>query len=171
MVWILTAGREGFAWDIINLGRGRFFGYVAVWMQGWQLGQILGVTPCAALSFQHIPRAEYCPTGSCPGAWDEIPGCFTGQEGSVDPGLGWLLGGEEAALGTSRLLAWCCVCLWTPGCVPANPYNVGWVFECSRRGVSSRTVPFVGAEVMQNTEMYQRKKWGWKGPGGFWGLV
>lgn len=127
--------------------------------------------PCAALSFQHIPRAEYCPTGSCHGAWGEISGCFTGQEGSVDPGLGWLLGGEEAALGTSRLLAWCCVCLWTPGCVPANPYNVGWVFECSRRGVSSRTVPFVDAEVMQNTEMYQRKKWGWKGPGGCWGLV
>lgn len=53
MVWILTAGREGFAWDIISLGRGRFFGYVAVWMQGWQLGQILGVTPCAAFSTSH----------------------------------------------------------------------------------------------------------------------
>lgn len=29
---------------------------------------------------------------------------------------------------------------------PAKPYNVVWVLECSRRAVSSRAVPLVGAE-------------------------
>lgn len=37
---------------------------------------------------------------------------------------------------------------------------LGVVFECSRRGVSSRTMPLVDAEVIQNTEICQRKKVG-----------
>lgn len=63
---------------------------------GVTAGTVVRSDLCSALSFQHFPRAEYLPTGSCHGAWDEISGCFSGQEGSVDPGLGWLLGGEES---------------------------------------------------------------------------
>lgn len=85
-----------FAWNTMCLGRDRFFWICGSLDAGVAAGTDVRSDPHPALSFQHFPRAEYLPTGSCHGAWDEILGCFSGQEGSVDPGLGCLLNGEES---------------------------------------------------------------------------
>lgn len=64
----------------------------------------------------------------------------------VDPGLGWLLGGEESLGDIQAAGIVLCVLVDIRMC-PAHPQNVVWVLECARRGVSSRSVPSVDAEV------------------------
>lgn len=88
--------------------------------------------------FQHIPVAESLPTGS---AWGlgGISGCSGRVGGSR---LGW--GREPWDMQAAGLVL--CELVDTRTC-PAKPYNVLWVLECSGRGVSSRAVPFMDAEV------------------------
>lgn len=142
-----------FAWQIVCLGRGGSQHSTAALlrMRGGSDAEVgaettLGVTACCS---QPLAHPISC-LALAMGFWIENSWCFPGQEGSVDPDLccvPWLFGQRERLGNLQAADVVLPVLLWTPECF-LQPTQILW---------DGGLVPFVDAEVIQNTEINQKK--------------